>query len=407
MVAAQENTTIRSHSAVAAVIAVLAAVMFVLRGLPRIRDAALFAEDGQIFLAEAHNDGLIAIVTPYAGYLHFLPRLIAAIFEPLHVTAAPTAYVWSAIVVHLAMLLPALSARLAWLLPSPLLRAGLFATLTLMPPLWEPYGNIANLIFVAGIALLLLVLSSDPTTRAGRIVELGSIALIGLSGPLIVIFLPFLAWRWWRNGRSRPSAYAGLIAVAAAVVQLSVYLTSDRSTPGGGTLVLLAKTAGERVGGSWLVGDANVFVGSPHPLLTVAAYAWVGVVVIVTLLCIPSTAAPLWVLFAVLLYSAVNAYGPSMVGSSVAFQRHILIPIAICCTLLWGVLGSSSHMVPKIVAGLCLLVGVVGIAHDFSPDPYPLRPDLTPVQECLDAGDRPCHADIFGDGWSIDLDPSN
>ncbi|CCQ14414.1 putative uncharacterized protein [Rhodococcus sp. AW25M09] len=142
-------------------IAAIAAALFVLRGLPRMRSPALFAEDGQIFLAEAHNDGIAAIITPYAGYLHVIPRLVAALLEPLPVTSAPIAYLWAAVVVHLLFLTPALSTRLAWLIPSPVLRGGLFASLCLMAPLWEPYGNIANLIFVAGLTLLLLILSTD------------------------------------------------------------------------------------------------------------------------------------------------------------------------------------------------------------------------------------------------------
>ncbi|OAK55587.1 hypothetical protein [Rhodococcoides kyotonense] len=407
MVTAQDSRTpVATERVVATVITVCAALAFVLRGVPRIRDAALFAEDGQIFLADAHNDGLGAVVAPYAGYLHVVPRIVAAVFEPLDVTAAPTAYVWAAIVVHLMMLLPALSVRLEWLLPSPILRAGLFASLALMPPLWEPYGNIANLIFVVGISLLLLTLSADPRSRWGRVAEFVAVGVIGLSGPLIVLFTPFFVWRWWRNGRTTASAGVVAVAVVAAVVQLSVYLTSSRSTPGGGTLVLLVKAAGEKVGGGWIAGDANVFVGTPHPWLTVAAYLWLGTVAVLSIVCIPRTAVVLWVLFGVLLYSAVNAYGPSLVGSATAFQRHVLVPTAICITLLWAVLGSRGHLFAKVVATICLVAGAVGVVHDFTPAPYPLRPDLSSVQECLDAGTQVCHQDIFDDGWSIDLDPA-
>lgn len=366
-------------------------------------DPALFAEDGQIFLAEAHNNGVSAVLAPYAGYLHLIPRLIAAVLEPLPVTSAPIAYLWAAVLVHLVFLTPALSARLAWLLPSPVLRGGLFASLCLMAPLWEPYGNIANLIFVAGLSLLLLILSTDPARWIGRGAELLGVGLIGLSGPLIVLFLPFFGWRWWRNERSRHSALAVAVASVCAAVQVAIYLSSERSTPGGGTLVLLAKTAGERVGGSWLFGDADFLFGTPHPMLTAAAYAWFALVVASTVLWLPKVALPLWLLCAILLYSAVNAYGPSMVSSSQAFQRHILVPVAICIVLLWAVVGAHGRSIPGAVALLCLLVGGWGVVHDFAPDPYPLRPDLGPLRLCVETGTDTCHQEIFLPGWSVDL----
>ncbi|MEH6797086.1 MAG: hypothetical protein V7694_23450 [Rhodococcus sp. (in: high G+C Gram-positive bacteria)] len=403
MTAHEVSAKPRSRRGPMVCIAAIAAALFVLRGLPRMREPALFAEDGQIFLAEAHNNGASAIITPYAGYLHLIPRLIAAILEPLPVTAAPVAYLWAAVIVHLIFLTPALSARLAWLLPSPVLRGGLFASLCLMAPLWEPYGNIANLIFVAGLSLLLLVLGTDPARRVTRGAELAGVGLIGLSGPLVVLFLPFFGWRWWRNGRSRHSLHVAAVAAATALVQATVYLSSERSTPGGGTLVLLAKTAGQRVGGSWLYGDADVLFGTPHPVLTAAAYLWFALVVALTVLCLPRIALPLWLLCVILLYSAVNAYGPAMVSSSQAFQRHILIPVAICIVLLWAVIGSHGRSIPTAVALVCLLAGGWGIVHDFAPDPYPLRPDLGPLRLCVEAGTDSCQQEIFLPGWSVDL----
>ncbi|MCZ4557642.1 hypothetical protein O4215_18935 [Rhodococcus maanshanensis] len=386
-----------------AVIVGVAVVAFIVRGTSRLRDAALFAEDGQIFLAGAHNGGLGAIVEPYAGYLHVIPRLVSAVLDLAPLTAAPILYAAAAMTVHLGMLTPALSSRLGWLIPTPLLRAVLFALLCLMPPMWEAYGNIANLIFIGGICLLLLVLSTDPLTRVGRIAELAAVGLLGLSGPLIVIFLPLVAWRWWRNGRTSHSLTVGAVAVASAVIQLAVYLTSERSTPGGGSPGLLVRTAYQRVGGSWLVGDANVFVDNLHPALTVAAGVWLVLAAAVTVFALPRTAPVLWLMFAVLLGSAVNAYGQAMVASSLHFQRHIMIPLAIVIVLLVAVLGSATRSWAKAVAALCLLAGVGGIAHDLIPAAYPYRPDLAGLEECVDSGAAECSQSIFDGDWTVVL----
>ena len=381
----------------------LGVVSFVARGTTRLRESSLFAEDGQIFLAEAHNDGLSAVLEPYAGYLHLIPRLIAAAFEPAPITATPVLYAAGAIAVHLALLTPALSPRLGWLIPTPLLRALLFAALCVMPPMWEPFGNIANLIFVAGICLLLLGLSEDPRTTSGRIAELLVIALLGMSGPLIVIFVPFMAWRWWRNGRTLHSLRVAAVAGVTAACQLSVYLTSDRSTPGGGTPTLLARTAYERVGGSWLVGDENLFVDNPNPALAVISATWLILVITLSLYVICRTAAALWALFFALLWSSVNAYGPAMVASSLHFQRHIMIPVAITVVLLFAVIGNARHRIVKILGSVCLIVGVGGIIHDFTPSAYPFRPDLTQLQECAENDRSVCEQSIFDGTWTIVL----
>lgn len=37
----------------------------------------LWAEDGSIFINQAHTLGLAALWQPYAGYLHLYPRLVA------------------------------------------------------------------------------------------------------------------------------------------------------------------------------------------------------------------------------------------------------------------------------------------------------------------------------------------
>ncbi|WP_188542683.1 hypothetical protein [Rhodococcoides trifolii] len=383
-------------------LAALGVVLFALRGLPRLREPGLFAEDGQIFLADAHNLGLRAFLEPYAGYLHTIPRIVAAALEPLPITAAPVAYLLAAMILHLAMLTPALSPRLSALLPHAWQRAGLFLTLCVMPAVWEVYGNVANAIFVAGTALVLLALSADPRSSAGRLAEVVAIALLGLSGPLVVLFLPLVLWRWWRTRTSHAAIVSGT-ALATALVQLTVYLTSARSTPGGGTAVLLAKTAGERVGGSALAGKSDVFAAMPHPWLTVAAYSWFAVVVLLSVWIVPRIAIPLWITAAVLLAAAVNAYGPAMVASGIAFQRHVTTPLVICLVLLWLVIGRGRGRAATSIAVLALAACSYGVVHDFAPEPYPSRPDLTELQRCVSTNQPVCDQPIFGPGWTVEL----
>lgn len=377
-------------------VVVLGACLLVLRGLPRLRHAAFFAEDGQIFLSQAHNQGAAAFLEPYRGYLHLIPRAIAAVLEPFPVTAAPILYAVAALLVHVVMLTPALSRRLDWIIPGPLLRAGLFALLCLMPPLWEVLGNIANLIFVGGITLLLLTLSDDPRSGAGRWGELGVMAALGLSGPLIVFFVPWFVWRWRRTRSGHSVAVVG-VAFAAALVQGVIFLLSDREETGGRPLYL-PRVWVERIGLSWLFGDSRLLGSSWWVAAWLAALLWCIGAVVITVTVLRGTAIALWLLHFTLLAAPVLAYG--YMPPPFAWQRHFVVPTAIVIVLLVAVVGAGRW---ALVAGVWLGSGVAAMVHDFAPEPYPYRPDLTALQRCVNRGEPVCRQPIFGPGWSVEL----
>ncbi len=379
-------------------VAGLGACLLFLRAGPRLRYAALHHEDGQVFLSQAHNRGVAAFVEPYAGYLHVIPRVIAAVLEPFPVTAAPVLYCVAALLVHVAMLAPALSARLEWILPGQMLRAVLFALLCLMPPMWEVLGNIANLIFVGGISVLLLMLSDDPRSRGGRVGEVVAVAALGLSGPLIVLFVPWFGWRWWRT-RSRHGLVVAGVAVAAALVQVVIFVFSGRQESGG-SLSYLPVTWVQRVGESWLFGDAYL----PAWLWRVApvvASVWCIGAVVITVVVLRGTAVALWLLHFTLLAAPVLAYG--YMQPPLNDQRHFVVPTAIVIVLLVAVIGARRWVVAAVV---WLAAGVGAMVHNFAPVPYAYRPDLTGLQQCLNRHEPICRQTISiinGRHWVVEL----
>jgi hypothetical protein len=389
----------------ASVVAVLAACLLVLRGIPRLRDAALFASDGEIFLAQAHNNGLAAFLKPYMGYLHLIPRIVAALLDPFPVTAAPVLYAVATLLVHVAMLTPALSARLDWIIPGRMLRALLFTLLCLMPPMWEVLGNISNLIFVGGISLTLLMLSDDPRSGAGRVGELVAVAALGLSGPLIALFVPWFGWRWWRM-RSRHSLAVVAVATVAAMVQGVIFLLSDREESAG-SMAVLPRTWVERIGGSWLFGDSDILNSPSQMVASAAALAWCIGAVVVTVVVLRGTAVALWLLHFTLLAAPGFAYG--YMPPPFSWQRHFVTPMAIVVVLLVAVIGARRW---AMAAGVWLAVGAGAMLHDFAPEPYPYRPDLTGLQQCVNRGEPVCRQAIFNDvhspsrwagSWSVEL----
>jgi hypothetical protein len=390
-----------------AVVAVVAACLLLLRGGPRVRVAALHHEDGAIFLTQAHNDGFGAFVQPYAGYLHVIPRIVAALLEPLPISAAPVLYALAALLVHVAMLTPALSARLEWIIPGPLLRAVLFALLCLMPPLWEVLGNIANLIFVGGISLLLLMLSDDPRTRPGRVGELVAVAALGLSGPLIVIFVPWFVWRW-RRTRSRHGLAVVGVAALTALVQGVIFLVSQREEPpippvpppSVRNLIFLPKVWVERVGLSWLFGDMGL-PNLPRVALWLVALVWCVGAVVITVVVLRRTAIVLWLLEFALLAAPVLNYG--YMGGPFNWQRHFVVPTAIVIVLLVAVIGAHRWAAAAVV---WIAAGLGAMVHVFAPAPYPYRADLTALQQCVNRGEPVCRQVISKTGgrdWVVEL----
>jgi hypothetical protein len=391
----------------ASVVAVLAACLLFLRGAPRLWHAALHHEDGRIFLSQAYNDGFGAFVEPYAGYLHLIPRIIAAVLEPFPVTAAPVLYAVAALLVHVAMLSPALSVRLDWIIPGQMLRAVLFALLCLMPPLWEVLGNIANLIFVGGISLLLLMLSDDPRSGVGRVGELAAVAALGLSGPLIVFFVPWFIWRW-RRTRSRHSLAVVGVAVAAALVQGVSFLLSDREVApvppvppvSVGSLVYLPRVWVERIGLGWLFGDMSL-PKSPWIALWLVASVWCIGAVVVTVVVLRGTAVALWLLHFTLLAAPVLAYG--YMRGPWWWQRHFVVPTAIVIVLLVAVIGARRWVTAAVG---WLAVGVPAMVAVIAPVPYPYRPDLTALQQCVNRGEPVCRqliSTMGGREWVVEL----
>ena len=132
------------------VVTVLAACLLLLRGVPRLRIAAIHLEDGQIFFSQAHYDGLAASWSLTRDTCSG-SRLIAALLEPFPVAAAPFVYAVAALLVHPAMLTPA--CRCGWTGLFPAECCGRFCSRCCA--LCRDSGNAGqywNLAFVGGIS---------------------------------------------------------------------------------------------------------------------------------------------------------------------------------------------------------------------------------------------------------------
>lgn len=183
-----------------------------------------WAEDGNLFFLQALTLKSGSLLLPYNGYHHLLLRLAALAGDLLPVAAVPAYYVAIAICAALAVSALCLSSRVP--LP-PGARVVLALAVTLAPVRHEVFLTLTNAQWILALAQLLVLISSEPASRQQSLFDLLLVALLGLTGPFVVVFLPlYLARAALR--RTRAAAALAAVAAACAAVQL-VHLHPDRA----------------------------------------------------------------------------------------------------------------------------------------------------------------------------------
>ena len=171
-----------------------------------------WAEDGPIFFVQADEFGARTLTFSWAGYHHFLLRLIAAVSSPLTAHLVPAAYVGISLLVLLAIVLALFSPRLN--LPA---RPACALAIALIPHTGEAIGNLTNLQWVCALGLVWLLLARDANTMRQHVTD-GVIALVlGLTGTFSILFAPLFAWRAWRRRTSASLVLAALVVITAGV----------------------------------------------------------------------------------------------------------------------------------------------------------------------------------------------
>ncbi|WP_414663862.1 hypothetical protein [Horticoccus sp. 23ND18S-11] len=203
----------RTPSLTVWVLAVLAVLLF-LRKPHALHTPQLWAEDGNIFLTEADLFGAGALLKPYMGYLHLLPRLVAGLAPKLLDPAWwPAFYNAVSFVIWLAVLARLFTRRFD--LPG---KPWLALAFVVVPHTGEIFFNITNLQWITAFLLIQQVLVTPPSNARERIGDALILGVVALTGPFGVAFLPLFAWRAWRE-RSRDAFLLLAIAVACAAVQ--------------------------------------------------------------------------------------------------------------------------------------------------------------------------------------------
>jgi hypothetical protein len=271
----------------------------------------LWAEDGNIFLAQAVNTGrLHAFVTPYAGYLHFAPRIIGALAAslPLQWAAAVCGITSAAAVSLLGGFVYRASAGH---IPSRQLRAALALTVVVIPVVGFEIDTAAcNLHFYLDFAATWAVLWRPPRLL-DRITASALVFLAATSDPVLALLLPLalcrlVAVKRWQEAGPVAALVAGLAIQAPVILPVTAHSGGPSLHELAGVLashVALPFLAGGSLGGrlwdlygwaapilaSIVVLGAVVLLLLPRRLRIdgVAALAFVGYAAVLT-------AAPVW-----------------------------------------------------------------------------------------------------------------
>jgi hypothetical protein len=205
-----------------------ALLILILRKPEALFAAQLWAEDGPIFLKQEHDFGPAAMFIPYAGYLCMLQRLVAfaAGFAPL--LWIPTVYAWASFFIFAGVCAVILfSSRLSI---SDLSRMAWVATLVLVPHSGEVYLNLTNAPWITITLLIVFLLSRPALTRNQWIADALLLALLGLTGPCLILLFPLLLWKSFHTRQHRSAnLWLPLIALGTCLIQAELIAQSGRT----------------------------------------------------------------------------------------------------------------------------------------------------------------------------------
>jgi len=180
----------------------------------------LWAEDGNVFFGDVTAYGPIAtLLRPYAGYVHLVPRLIAAAGSLLPLGEVPCFYVAIAFLVAGACCSLFALEAFRFAIHSDRMRACVCVVLALAPNSSELIGNIANLQWYLALAVfLILAIPKRQTTAWSRSTQ-AAVALALFvsvaSAPECLLALPFAL----RRARDKEGA-GRMIAAAFALASI-------------------------------------------------------------------------------------------------------------------------------------------------------------------------------------------
>jgi hypothetical protein len=149
----------------------------------------LWAEDGPIFLHQFYEFGIKSLITPYNGYLHTVPRLIAYVFGILHINLLyiPFLYDFTALLITLFVAFEIWRSSFHLNISH---RALYVAAFLLIPIGSEVYLNITNIIWITSLYMVNFLFVGYKHIKSP--LSILALFLFALTGPFALLLSPIV-----------------------------------------------------------------------------------------------------------------------------------------------------------------------------------------------------------------------
>lgn len=187
----------------------------------------LWAEDGGVFINQAQESGIQSLWTPYNGYLHIYPRLVALLANYFDLIHRPVVLIVGWLLAYLFMFFTLIRCAMLFETRSISLLF-LVILVSLQPHYGENLFNIANSQWLLGTALSVLVILSSYKPEKPSALRLPILVVMGLTGPFSIILTPVILIKSVLLKKLKPDFWEAAIVISCASIQTYFLIDSER-----------------------------------------------------------------------------------------------------------------------------------------------------------------------------------
>ena len=213
--------------------------ILVMRQWNIVRKPYLWAEDGNIFINRAINDGFSAFITPYAGYFHFIPQFLTSIFYTFckiinNVIFLPHMMWGSSVLIAASVVFYFTSERFSWVLKKRRDRLIVCCLIVLLSinEISDLHGTLTNIQWWFGFFFFMISLNMFYKRELPSIVSVIFLILCGFSTatifPLFIMFMVMIAFKILKYKLYKNDIIKFTIILIPTVVQLWSIIHSKR-----------------------------------------------------------------------------------------------------------------------------------------------------------------------------------
>jgi hypothetical protein len=364
------------------VLFVVSAFVVISRRPDAILRSQFWAEDGQVWYAQAYNLGwLHTLALPFGGYLNTLPRLVAALSLAVPFHVAPLLMNCAGIVCQVLPCCVLLSSRCSeW---GTLRVRALYAAVYLaLPNSWEINVNVTDAHFHLALVAFLVATGTPAKRRSWKAFDVFVILLTGFTGPWSAVLCPLTLVVWYLRRDRWTLALAVLLGICA-VLQGTVLLTATgeagrMAAHTGANVLLFLKILAGNIFCSAILGQ-KLWVVEPK-LLVLGPVALIGLCIVSATLLKCPLFLKLYIIFAAVLL-ALGLSRPIVLTPFPQWVALLYAPgarywfhpmLAFVWSLIWWATQTGTRPM-RTLSRTLLLCMIFGVIRDWE---YPPAPDM-------------------------------